>query len=299
MDKKTEGKVQDVTHERESPNSLSPQMPPWVSSETYHVNTQAAVKPKSLTPQLQVRVPDITKRVRSESVPRGVQYNNRLNLDTKIVHHDDPSPMVERRVTQEKVEVVKVLSTAGTGINRNNEVREALGNINRFFTVDKVQRDDALRVTNSAHRKVSAPTPLVVDTKPYNQIKEDQIKVSMERTNFQNNSKNRIPKPPQPFKEYKPEFTEPTFANKEECSCKQKPQNKVNGETNMNKFIDDLIPQLNQSQKSQLGLALFRQLSSDLKNDLVAEQITHMSGQDLFTVLSNTSNEVDKTYFEL
>ena len=298
MDKKTEGKVQDVTHERESPNSLSPQMPPWVSSETYHVNTQAAVKPKSLTPQLQVRVPDITKRVRSESVPRGVQYNNRLNLDTKIVHHQ-PSPMVERRVTQEKVEVVKVLSTAGTGINRNNEVREALGNINRFFTVDKVQRDDALRVTNSEHRKVSAPTPLVVDTKPYNQIKEDHIKVSMERTNFQNNSKNRIPKPPQPFKEYKPELTEPTFANKEECSCKQKPQNKVNGETNMNKFIDDLIPQLNQSQKSQLGLALFRQLSSDLKNDLVAEQITHMSGQDLFTVLSNTSNEVDKTYFEL
>ena len=65
----------------------------------------------------------------------------------------------------------------------------------------------------------------------------------------------------------------------------------------MNKFIDDLIPQLNQSQKSQLGLALFRQLSSDLKNDLVAEQITHMSGQDLFTVLSNTSNKVNKTYF--
>eukprot|EP00091_Calanus_sinicus_P004756 TRINITY_DN15088_c0_g1_i1.p1 TRINITY_DN15088_c0_g1~~TRINITY_DN15088_c0_g1_i1.p1 ORF type:complete len:162 (+),score=24.00 TRINITY_DN15088_c0_g1_i1:417-902(+) len=159
-------------------------MPPWVSSETYNVNTQTAVKPKALTPQLQVRVPDITKRVRSESVPRGVQYNNRLNLESEIIHHKDPSPMVDRRVSQEKVEIVKVLSTAGTGINRNNEVNEARGNINRFFTVDKVKRDDALRVANVAQRKVSAPTPLVVDTKPYNQIKEDQIKVSMDRTKF-------------------------------------------------------------------------------------------------------------------
>ena len=35
-------------------------------------------------------------------------------------------------------EVVKVLSTAGTGITRKNQLREACGNISRFITVDKV-----------------------------------------------------------------------------------------------------------------------------------------------------------------
>jgi len=298
MDKKTERKAQDMTHEKESQSSLSPQMPPWVSSETYHVNIQTAVKPKALTPQLQVKVPDITKRVRSESVPRGVQYNRlRLSLDTEINHHDDPSPMVERRVKQEKVEIVTVLSTAGTGINRNNEVREALGNINRFITTDKVKRDDALRVVNNTQRKISAPTPLTIDTKPYSQIKEDQIKVSMERTNFQNNSKNRIPKPPQPFKGSRQDISEPTIVKKDECQCKQRHQNtnpfgEINSETNMNTFMEDFIPKLNKSQTSQLGVALFRQLSSDLKKDLVSEQISLMSAQDLVSVLSNTSNEV-------
>jgi len=43
------------------------------------------------------------------------------------------SPVMERR--NQNVDVVKILSTAGTGIKRENEVKEALGNINRFYTV--------------------------------------------------------------------------------------------------------------------------------------------------------------------
>ena len=70
-------------------------LPPQTSQE----------KTKSRTPTLPVRVPDITKRVRSESVPRSFGTPD----------------------CNEKVEVVKVLSTAGTGLKRENEKVEAPG----------------------------------------------------------------------------------------------------------------------------------------------------------------------------
>eukprot|EP00092_Neocalanus_flemingeri_P053231 GFUD01062505.1.p1 GENE.GFUD01062505.1~~GFUD01062505.1.p1 ORF type:complete len:530 (+),score=118.84 GFUD01062505.1:81-1670(+) len=294
MDKAPERKAQEMTQEKESRNNLSTQthMPPWVSSESYNVNSQTAVKPKSLTPQLQVKVPDITKRVRSESVPRGCQYS-RLNVSTEIVHHDDPSPVTERRTIQEKVEVVKVLSTAGSGIKRNNEVKEALGNINRFFSVDKIKRDDAARVANPRHQEVHVPSPVIVDTKPYKEIKEEQIKVSIERTNFQNNSTNRIPKSPQPFRGGRRELSEPRSSNKELKNNQHnlKQNTKINDQTDMNQFMDGLIPELNETQKTQLGLALFNQLSLNIVKDLMAQQIARMSGEDLFSVLNSSSDK--------
>ena len=298
MDKTPERQVQDMSHEKESQSSISTQMPPWVSSGSYNVNTQTAVQPKSFNPKLNVKVPDITKRVRSESVPRGVQYS-RLNISSEIIHHDDPSPVLERRQINEKVEVVKVLSTAGTGINRNNEVNEALGNINRFFTVDKIKREDAARVVdnNTTLKQESLISkPIIVETKPYKQIKEDQIKVSNERANFQNNSINRIPKSPQPFRGVKRDLTTQGPTKKEEhCQCKHDKSNniKINMDTDMNQFIDNLIPQLNQIQKTQLGLAIFNQLPPDIVKDLMAQQIALMSGDNMFSMLTRASNEVN------
>ena len=60
------------------------------------------------------------------------------------------SPMMKRHQNNQKVDTV--LSSAGTGIKRENEVKEALGNINRFFTIDKVKKDDAERVSRTRNR---------------------------------------------------------------------------------------------------------------------------------------------------
>ena len=70
----------------------------------------------------------------------------------------------------------------------------------------------------------------------------------------------------------------------------------IKTDTDMAKFIDYLLPQLNQLQKSQLGISLYRQLSSDIKKDLVAEQISLMSAPDLVSVLSKTSNDVSSCF---
>ena len=96
-----------------SSGDFSVEVPPWVSSNT---NPSVLLSPpsashqdktKSRTPTLPVRVPDITKRVRSESVPRSFGVPD---------------------LPLEKVEVVKVLSTAGSVIRREKEKVEALSN---------------------------------------------------------------------------------------------------------------------------------------------------------------------------
>merc|ERR1719225_107406 len=160
-------------------------VPPWVSSNT---NPSVLLSPppaasQSRTPTLPVRVPDITKRVRSESVPRSFGVPDCL----------------------EKVEVVKILSTAGSGIKREKEKVEALSNINRFITIDKIKRDDSLRVENDKSREVQKLEiklePVAAQDTPYVQVKQEQIKISNERTLFVNNAeKARIPKSPEPFR---------------------------------------------------------------------------------------------------
>ena len=98
-----------------SSGDFSVEVPPWVSSSS-NTNPSSLLSPppgasqgktKSRTPTLPVRVPDITKRVRSESVPRSFGAPD---------------------LPLEKVEVVKVLSTAGSGIKREKEKVEALSN---------------------------------------------------------------------------------------------------------------------------------------------------------------------------
>ena len=106
----------------------------------------------------------------------------------------------------EKVEVVKVLSTAGTGLKRDNEKVEALGNINRFITMDKMKRDDATRVESDKAREVQKIEIKIIEPAPvqdssYVQVKQEQIKMTNERTLFLNNAeKARIPKSPEPFR---------------------------------------------------------------------------------------------------
>ena len=101
--------------------------------------------------------------------------------------------------------MVKVLSTAGSGIKREKEKVEALSNINRFITIDKIKRDDSVRVEADKSREVQKLEiklePVAAQDTPYVQVKQEQIKISNERTLFINNAeKARIPKSPEPFR---------------------------------------------------------------------------------------------------
>ena len=90
------------------------------------------------------------------------------------------------------------------GIKRDNEKKEAIGNLNRFITMDMMKKDDAIRAANDKAREVQmkeVKIEHIKDEKSYLQIKNEQIQLSNERTSFMNNASTaRIPKSPEPFR---------------------------------------------------------------------------------------------------
>ena len=247
--------------------------PPWASSET-GLNTPGSqgLRAKASTP-VPVRVPDITKRVRSESVPRYCSL-------------DEPQP-------PPKVEVVKVLSTAGTGIKRDNEKVEALGNINRFITMDKMKQGDDRRLADNKQRemdKLEVQATVPVDSS-YDQIKQEQIKLSNERKTFMNNASNaRIPKSPEPFRGKSPAqnsdagsqvstqhnvSSHSTEKNNKPADVKHESRKEC---VKLSKY-ESLIVQintLNDDDKRNLFLSLFNEMSFSAKSRLMTDILNEL-----------------------
>eukprot|EP00090_Calanus_glacialis_P011576 TRINITY_DN19954_c0_g1_i4.p1 TRINITY_DN19954_c0_g1~~TRINITY_DN19954_c0_g1_i4.p1 ORF type:complete len:329 (+),score=75.25 TRINITY_DN19954_c0_g1_i4:56-1042(+) len=195
------------------------------------------------------------------------------------------SPMMKRHQNNQKVDTV--LSSAGTGIKRENEVKEALGNINRFFTIDKVKKDDAERVSRTRNRPEKIEVRINdANCKPYNLIKEEQIKISQERSNFQSRSTNRIPNSPKPFRRG---VSETRVSNPERsCSCNHEINKR---ELNMNQMLNEVIPNMNQNQKAHLGIALFDQLPGDIVDALLSQQLSSMPKMRLQSVMNSLPDE--------
>ena len=86
------------------------------------------------------------------------------------------------------------------GIKRDNEVSEARNNINRFITIDKVRKKDGVRLQRSqSQTRPQDNQNHLQQSRSYNLVKEEQIRLSQERSNFQNRN-NFVAKSPQPFR---------------------------------------------------------------------------------------------------
>lgn len=258
-----------------APSLATPERPPWASSDTCPSGPGSqGLRAKASTP-VPVRVPDITKRVRSESVPRYCSL-------------EEPRPEV-----QPTVEVVKVLSTAGTGLRRDNERMEALGNINRFITMDKIKQADAGRLADNRQRetdRLEVQTVVPVDSS-YDQIKKEQIKLSNERKTFMNNASNaRIPKSPEPFRG-KPPVKEADSGSQDNTQHKvssqsQEKNNKLSDvkhesqtESVRPSKYESLIVQintLNDDEKRNLFLSLFNEMSFSAKSRLMTDILNEL-----------------------
>ena len=257
-----------------SPGLVTPERPPWASSEAgLNIPEPQGLRAKARTP-VPVRVPDITKRVRSESVPRYCSL-------------DEPPP-------QPKVEVVKILSTAGTGVKRDNERVEALGNINRFITMDKMKQGDARRLVDNKQRemdKLEVQTAILPLDSSYDQIKQEQIKLSNERKNFMNNASNaRIPKSPEPFRGKPPvekadPGTEASTQHKVSSHSAEKNNKPADVKHESRKEsvklskYESLIVQintLNDDDKRNLFLSLFNEMSFSAKSRLMTDILNEL-----------------------
>ena len=196
------------------------------------------------------------------------------------------SPLTKRYNNNKKVD--QILSTPGTGIKGENKVKEALGNINRFFTIDKVKKDDAERVSRTRNRPEKIEVRINdANCKPYNLIKEEQIKISQERSNFLSRSTNRIPNSPKPFRRG---VSETRVSNPERsCSCKHETNKR---EPNMNQMLNEFIPNMNQNQKAHLGIALFDQLPGDIVDALLVQQLSSMPKTRLQSIMNSLPDDV-------
>jgi len=74
---------------------------------------------------------------------------------------------------------------------------------------------------------------------------------------------------------------------------KKTPRNviKIDEKTNMGKLADQIIPQLNHMQKNFLGLLFFNELSNNIVEDMVAQQLSMMSSSKLAMVIQNLDKE--------
>jgi hypothetical protein len=66
---------------------------------------------------------------------------------------------------------------------------------------------------------------------------------------------------------------------------------KLDERSNMGKLADQIIPQLNHMQKNFLGLLFFNELSSNIVDDMVAQQLSMMSTSKLASVMENVDQE--------
>ena len=75
-------------------------------------------------------------------------------------------------------------------------------------------------------------------------------------------------------------------------SNKQIQSIKIDEKTNVSKLADQMIPQMNNMQKNFLGLLFFNELSQNIVDDIVAQQLLMMSGSKLSAVLTSLEPEV-------
>merc|ERR1712180_94532 len=284
--------------------------PPWATQE------QPPVKKKD-HPAVTVTVPNINVRMgRSGSETRHqVSATNRSRVQSidrlgtvSSSHHDDPSPMGSPRT-----EVVRILSTAGTGVYRENEKKEAVGNINRLVTVAMARKGEGDPVwrekQDRAAREAELKSRRDQESRQYKLLKEEQIQKNQQRANFLGGSEQvRIPKSPRPFSESRPEIksqSQPSSQmqpesqlqlqsqQQQECSCKDG-TNYTAKEIPFN-TISDLVPKLNQQQTNHLGLTLFGLMSKETVMEVVAQQLSVMSGTHMAAILGGVSTQATNT----
>ena len=222
--------------------------PPWVTSDF----SAARCEEKERVPAKKMSVPNIMGRMgRAASVEKPgvggarqrVQSLDRSRLEPSPVHNDDnPRPVGSPQVVR-------------VGCVRENERKEAVGNINRMFSKVKIRKDNVAHIVTPKSSEVKAKS-IFEESGMYQKLKEEEMVKSQQRASFLGGSEQiRIPKSPRPFKESSPLVG----LEEQTCCCKDKfAKTEIPFNT-----VTDLIPKLNQQQANHIGLALFERMTED------------------------------------
>ena len=160
--------------------------------------------------------------------------------------------------------------------------------------MDKMKQGDARRLADNKQRemdKLEVQTAVLPVDSSYDQIKQEQIKLSNERKNFMNNASNaRIPKSPEPFRGKPP-------VQKADPGSEDSTQHKVSSHSTeknnkpaevkhesrresvkLSKY-ESLIVQittLNDDEKRNMFLSLFNEMSFSAKSRLMTDILNEL-----------------------
>ena len=249
--------------------------------------------------------------VEKASNPIALRYWNQCLEKNADLHSPSPTPTPKPPARQPRTEVVKILSTAGSGIKRDNEVTEARSNINRFITIDQVKKKDAARIlrSQSQTRPFQSEDLQITTSRPYNLVKEEQIKLAQDRATFQNRSNNFATKSPRPFRRGLSEsriISSRDTTNTNQVQSSNNSNNtmtsvKVTNNTvrsssssclNLNSLNHEILPNLNNIQKANLIQLLLQQLPQDMSDSVIGERLATISDSRLHKVVDNLPDKV-------
>ena len=242
--------------------------------------------------------------------PIALRYWNQCLEKNADPHSPSPTPTPKPPARQPRAEVSKILSTSGTGIKRENEVTEARSNINRFITIDQVKKKDAVRVQRSQSQTRPFPNEeiQISTSRPYNLVKEEQIKLAQDRATFQSRSTNFVAKSPQPFRrglsesrvipsrEARTVPVQPTTNLTSNLNNMKVTNNTVRSSSssslNLNNLSHEVLPNLNDIQKANLVQMLLQQLPQEMSDNVIGERLATISDSRLLKLVDNLPDKV-------
>lgn len=179
-----------------------------------------------------------------------------------------------------------------TIVRRGRE--EACNRINQFITVDKMKRGQrgqgmlARSASESRLRQEEDRQLRNQSSKLYNQVKAEQIKLTENRTEFQHRAVNFAGKSPQPFRRGASETK--GFVPRE--NLVRSYETNTSSMVNLNDVNQNLIPNLNHTQKMNLVQMLLENLPSQIGDKLLAERLSSLPCERLSSVIANISEPV-------
>ena len=173
------------------------------------------------------------------------------------------------------------------------EKEEATHRINQFITVDKMrrgQRGTLARSASESRLRHDEERTLKTNqsSKLYNQVKAEQIRLAENRTEFQNRAVHFTGKSPQPFRRGASE----TRGLAPTENLVRSNETNTSSMVNLNDVNQNLIPNLNPTQKMNLVQMLLDSLPSQIGDKLLAERLSSLPSTRLGSVIANISEPV-------
>lgn len=180
---------------------------------------------------------------------------------------------------------------------------EARNKINQYVTVEKIkrsQRDQRILARSASESRLRHDEDRMFRNQSsnlYSQVKAEQIKLTENRTEFQNRAVHFTGKSPQPFRRGARETR--SFVPTRNFVGSDEANKNTSSMVNLNDVNQNLIPNLTNTQKMNLVEMLLENLPTQIGDHFLAERLSSLPCDRLHSVIANISEPVRSSLTKL